>query len=309
MKLSIVIPVYNEEGNISLIYDRIYKTMKKIKINYEIIFINDGSTDKSYDIMKSINKNDKKVKLINFSRNFGHHIAVTAGMDYATGDAVVLMDCDLQDPPELIPDLIKKWEEGYKIIYTTGQYLKNISFFKRITSKLFQKILMKITNINIPFGSGIFSLIDKKVLDNLRLIRERHRFIKGLIGWLGFKQTKVEYIREKRHTGQTKYKLGKMILLAIDSITAFSISPLRIATYFGFFISGISLCYGIYLIIGRIFFNKFLISMGWPSIMIAILFLGGVQLITLGIIGEYIGRIYNETKRRPLYVISEKLGI
>jgi len=300
---SIVIPVLNEEKVLNELYKRLTKVMTDIGESYEIIFINDGSTDNSLKIMKQLQTHDKRIKIIDFSRNFGHQIAITAGIDFTSGDAVITIDADLQDPPEVIPDLIKKWKEGYEVIYGIREKRKGENFFKKITTLIFYRLINKITMINMPPDSGDFRLIDKKVVNNLKNIRENNRYVRGLTYWIGFKQIGVPYERDKRFAGKSKYPIKKSFKLAYDAIFSFSNFPLKIATYFGFIVSFLSFLYLIYALIIKLFTNS--VIHGWTSLMISILFLGGVQLICLGIIGEYIARINDEVKKRPLYIIKE----
>jgi dolichol-phosphate mannosyltransferase len=277
--------------------------MTDIGESYEIIFINDGSTDNSLKIMKQLHTHDKRIKIIDFSRNFGHQIAITAGIDFTSGDAVITIDADLQDPPEVIPNLIKKWKEGYEVIYGIREKRKGENFFKKISTLIFYRLINKMTMINMPPDSGDFRLIDKKVVNNLKNIRENNRYVRGLTYWIGFKQIGVPYERDKRFAGKSKYPIKKLFKLAYDAIFSFSNFPLKIATYFGFIVSFLSFLYLIYALIIKLFTNS--VIHGWTSLMISILFLGGVQLICLGIIGEYIARINDEVKKRPLYIIKE----
>ncbi|MBN2440416.1 MAG: glycosyltransferase family 2 protein [Spirochaetales bacterium] len=301
IKYSVVVPVYNEEEVITESYQRLKKVMDSINESYEIIFVNDGCRDKTPEIAADICKQDKNIKLINFSRNFGHQIAISAGMDYARGQAVVVIDADLQDPPELIPEMIKKWKEGYDVVYAKRTKRKGESIFKKVTAALFYRFLRNMTSVNIPADVGDFRLIDRKVCDIMKRIREKNRFIRGLVSWSGFKQTAVEYIREERFAGETKYPLKKMIQFAFDGITSFSYKPLKIATSLGIFCS-----LGGFIYLFVVLFQALILKMTWPgwasSISITLIF-NGITLIILGIIGEYIGRIYDESKNRPLYVI------
>ena len=253
--------------------------------------------------MKQLHTHDKRIKIIDFSRNFGHQIAITAGIDFTSGDAVITIDADLQDPPEVIPDLIKKWKEGYEVIYGIREKRKGENFFKKISTLIFYRLINKMTMINMPPDSGDFRLIDKKVVNNLKNIRENNRYVRGLTYWIGFKQIGVPYERDKRFAGKSKYPIKKLFKLAYDAIFSFSNFPLKIATYFGFIVSFLSFLYLIYALIIKLFTNS--VIHGWTSLMISILFLGGVQLICLGIIGEYIARINDEVKKRPLYIIKE----
>ena len=301
-KYSIVVPVFNEEKVLNELYRRLTIVMSKLRESYEIIFINDGSIDNSLEIMEKLHSRDKRIKIIDFSRNYGQQIATTAGIDYATGEAIVIIDADLQDPPKVIPELVKKWKKGYDVVYGVRKKREGENFFKKVTASIFYKFLNKITDINIPLDAGDFRLIDRKVANNLKTIREKNRYIRGLTSWIGFRQIGVLYDREKRFAGYTKYPLGKMLKLALDAVFSFSNYPLKIAIYIGFLISGLSFLYLIYVLILKIFMDVTIQS--WASIIVAVFFLGGVQLICIGIIGEYIGRIGEEVKKRPLYIIK-----
>ena len=301
--LSIIVPIYNEESNLEELYTRLEKCISGITANYEILFVNDGSEDKSYDIIKSYANKNHKIRYINFSRNFGHQIAISAGIDNCNGKAVVIMDGDLQDPPELIPELYTKYKEGYNVVYAKRKSRKGEGFFKKITAKFFYRILSKITSVNIPLDTGDFRLIDDKILKHLRLMPEKHKFIRGQISWLGFKQTFVEYDRDSRKHGETKFTYKKMINFAIDGITSFSSFPLKIVTMLGFIVSVIALIIILYALYSKFILDR--VITGWTSLIISTMFIGGVQLLSIGIIGEYISRINSEVKNRPLYIIDE----
>jgi len=303
-RYSIVVPVFNEEKVLNEFYKRLAAGMDKLREDYEVIFVNDGSTDNSLKIMKKMNSDDERVKIIDFSRNFGHQIAITAGLDYASGEAVVTIDVDLQDPPEVIPELIKKWKEGYGVVYAVRQKREGESFFKKATASLFYRLFNRMTDIRMPFDAGDFRLMDRKVVDNLKQIREKNRYLRGLTSWVGFNQIGVSYERQKRFAGHTKYTLEKMLRFAFDAIVSFTIFPLKIATYLGFFVVGLSFLYIIYLIIIRFFVAGTAVE-AWNLPVVAIILLGGVQLICLGILGEYIGRVGEEVRKRPLYVVRE----
>lgn len=306
IEYSIIIPIFNEEDNINELYRCLIQTMESLSNHYEIIFVNDGSEDASLELMKKLYQQDSKVKIIDLSRNFGHEIAITAGFDHASGKAVIVMDGDLQHPPEVIPELIRKWKEGYETVNTIREDTEGIGFFKKWTATLFYKLMRRLTGIDVTYTSN-FKLIDRKVVNSFNSIRERVRFLRGLIKWVGFKQGEVRYIAKKRYAGYSKYLIRKMIKLAIDGITSFSSIPLRIATYIGIIVSSLSFIYIFYAIYIRLFTNYAV--PGWTSILVAVLFLGGVQLLTIGIMGEYIGRIYEETKQRPLYLVRKTWGI
>lgn len=306
--VTLIVPVYCEEEVIEECYRRIKSVMDSLtNYGYELIFINDGSTDNTLNILKNIVAQDKRVKIINFSRNFGHQIAITAGLDKAESDAAIIIDADLQDPPELIPEMIKKWEEGYKIVYARRVTRKGERKFKLWSASIFYWVLKKLTDIKIPLNTGDFRLIDKRVVRELRKIKEKNRFVRGLSSWVGFQQVGIEYEREKRFAGKTKYPIKKMISFALDGILSFSQKPLKIALNIGFISILLGIVMIIYVFIGKIFFPAITMP-GWASILIAVVFFGGVQLFTIGIIGEYIGRIYDETKNRPLYIIEDEVN-
>ena len=300
---SVVIPVFNEELVVQETYKRMKLVMDSLNKPYELIFVNDGSRDKTAMMVGKICDTDSNVKLIDFSRNFGHQLAITAGMDYAIGDSIVVIDADLQDPPEVIPEMIQKWSEGYDVVFGKRLKRKGETLFKKITAKFFYRFLKTMTDVDIPVDAGDFRLIDRKVCDALKAVNEKSRYIRGIISWLGFKQTGVEYVRDKRFAGETKYPLKKMIKFALDAITSFSYKPLKLASYFGTFISFLSFIYLLFVLYLRLFTDNTI--EGWASTLAVSLFFNGIVLIILGIIGEYIGRIYEEVKGRPLYIIRE----
>ncbi len=306
MKLiSLIFPVYNEENILPVLYERVYRIINQLEYNVEVLLVNDGSQDNSLNLMKQFHKKDTRFKVIDFSRNFGHQIAITAGIDFAEGDAVVLMDADLQDPPELLPKFLEKWQEGYQVVYTVRKTRRE-PLVKRLAYSTFYRILQKISNISIPLDSGDFCLMDRSVLKIMTSMPERNRFVRGLRSWVGFRQIGIEYDRDKRHSGEVKYTFPKLMKLALDGIISFSYFPLQIASYAGFIVSGIS-----FLGILVYLYKKLFIGgepQGFPTLVILILFMGGIQLTSLGIIGEYIGRIYDEVKQRPTYVVKETYG-
>lgn len=306
IKYSIIVPLYNEELVIEETYKRLTAVMEQTKEAYELVFVNDGSRDGTEKLAKQIIAQDSRVCLINFSRNFGHQTAISAGMDNACGQAVVVIDADLQDPPEVILDMIAKWKEGYDVVYGKRLVRKGETVFKKVTAKVFYRFLSSLTNIDIPTDTGDFRLIDRKVCDAMTTIKEKNRYIRGLVSWVGFKQTSVEYVREERFAGETKYPLKKMLKFASDAITSFSDKPLRIAGYLGNTVSIVSFLYLLYVVIRKLTVGDF--GEGWASIVAISLFFNGIILVVLGIIGEYIGRIYDECKNRPLYIIAEKIG-
>lgn len=301
---SVVVPLYNEEEVLLETYKRLTKVMDSTNDLYEIIFVNDGSRDKTADMVYEICNNDSKIKLIDFARNFGHQTAITAGMDYSEGQAIVVIDADLQDPPELIPKMLEKWKEGYDVVYGKRLAREGETFFKKLTAKVFYRFLRSMTDVEIPVDTGDFRLIDRKVADALKLVNERNRYIRGIISWLGFKQIGVEFNRDKRFAGETKYPLRKMLKFAFDAITSFSYKPLKLASYTGFFLSLSSFIYLLFILYTKLFAREF-IQAAWASPLAVNLFFNGIILMILGIIGEYIGRIYDEAKGRPLYIIRE----
>jgi polyisoprenyl-phosphate glycosyltransferase len=300
---SIVVPMYNEEEVITESYKRLKKVLDELTDPYELVFVNDGSKDQTVSIIKSICEKDRNVKLIDFSRNFGHQVAITAGMDYSIGQAIVVIDGDLQDPPEVIPKMIEKWKEGYDVVYGKRTERKGDTFFKKFSAKMFYRFLKKMTDVDIPVDTGDFRLIDRKVCDALKQVNERNRYIRGLISWLGFRQTGVEFSRDKRFAGATKYPFKKMLKFAFDAITSFSYKPLKIASYIGLLLSFFSFFYLLVVLYEKLFTANTV--PGWTSILAVNLFFNGIILLILGIIGEYIGRIYDEAKGRPLYVVRE----
>lgn len=301
--ISYVLPVFNESAGIAEFYKELTKAVSKNKqYNYEFVFVNDGSRDDSLDKLKGFHEKDKRVKIVNFSRNFGHQIALTAGIDHATGDALIIMDTDLQDPPKVSMDLIKEWENGFEVVYAKRRSRID-GFFKKMAIFVYYRIQTRLANINIPLDTGDFRLIDKKIADHLRALNEKHPYIRGLVSWLGYKQTAVEYNRQGRFAGSTNYPFKKLVKLALDGLTGFSTTPLQLITRLGFTVSLLSVLGIIYVIITRIFFAELTLP-GWAITMIAILFMGGVQLITLGVMGTYIGRIYSEVQNRPRYIVD-----
>ncbi len=304
--ISVIVPLYNEEEVILESYKRLSGVMQGIGEAYELVFINDGSRDKTALLAAELVKKDKCVRLISFSRNFGHQIAITAGMDYAKGDAVVIIDADLQDPPEVIPQMVEKWKEGYHVVYGKRIKRHGETVFKKFTAKVFYRFLRRMTEVNIPTDTGDFRLMDRKVCDAMKKLGERNRYVRGLVSWVGFKQYALEYVRDERFAGETKYPLKKMLRLATDGITSFSYKPLKLATFTGFLLSGLSFLYLLIVLCQKLLGVP--TAWGWASLLAVQLFFNGVVLIILGIIGSYIGRIYEECKGRPLYIVQETLG-
>jgi glycosyltransferase involved in cell wall biosynthesis len=303
---SIVIPVYNEAEVLPSLYNRLTRVMEGLVEPYEIIFVNDGSWDDSTALLRDFQDRDARVKFLSFSRNFGHQIAITAGLDYSSGQAAVVMDADLQDPPEVIPRLIEQWRKGFDVVFAVRAKRQGEGLFKRATAAIFYRLFRRMTATEIPLDAGDFRLMSRRAIDTLQSIRERNRFIRGLAGWIGFRQTSVTFVRDVRQAGETKYPLKKMGRFALNGLLSFSLVPLQLASYVGFLISTIGFFYIVYAIGLKLFTDR--VVLGWTSVMVAVLFLGGVQLISLGIIGEYIGRIYDEVKQRPLYVVDEAKG-
>jgi polyisoprenyl-phosphate glycosyltransferase len=301
--ISIVSPIYNEAATIPEFYRRIREVMESLEESWELILVDDGSQDGSSEKIKDLAGHDRHVRQIIFARNFGHQIAVTAGLDYACGQAVIIMDSDLQDPPETIPDLVQKWREGYEVVYAVREQREGESWFKLFTASLFYRLIYRITDVSIPMDVGDFRLMDRKVVNVITQMRERHRFLRGMAAWVGFRQIGVPYRRAARYAGETKYPLKKMLKFASDAITSFSYLPLQMATYLGFISAGISILVIPVVVAMRLAGSQ--AFYGQATTLIAVLFLGGVQLISLGILGEYIGRLFDEAKGRPLYIVRE----
>ncbi len=304
--ISVIIPLYNEEEVFNECYRRLKAVLETVNDTYELLFINDGSRDRTGILAAMCAEEDAHVKLISFSRNFGHQIAITAGMDYAAGDAVIIIDADLQDPPELIPKMIAKWKEGYHVVYGKRIKRHGETLFKKVTAKIFYRFLKHMTQVDIPTDTGDFRLIDRKVCDAMKRLGERNRYVRGLVSWVGFKQCALEYEREERFAGKTKYPFKKMIRFAMDGIASFSYKPLKIASLVGFFLSALSFLYLAFVVLQKLFGAP--TAPGWASILAVQLFFNGIILIILGIIGSYIGRIYEESKGRPLYIVQEEIG-
>lgn len=304
-ELSVAVPVFNEQENIPELYQRLVATLENRVASFEIVFVDDGSRDATWSLVQELAASDARVKGLRFSRNFGHQMAFAAGLDHARGEAVVIMDADLQDPPEVIPELIARWREGYEVVYAVRRARHGEGAFKLLTAKLFYRLLKRITAVDIPLDTGDFRLMDRRAVEAFQRLRERHRFTRGLVAWLGFRQTGVLYDRAARHAGETKYPLRKMIRFAVDAITSFSHVPLQLATWMGFGVSALAFAYIVVVLALKV------VGISWPgytSLMAAILFLGGVQLVMIGLLGEYLGRVYDEVKHRPLYLVQEEAG-
>lgn len=304
--LSVVVPCYNEEAVIEETHRRLSKSLEHLGDPFEIVYVDDGSRDRTLSMLRLIQAKDESVRVISFSRNFGHQIAVSAGLDHAQGDAIVLIDADLQDPPELIGTMLEKWREGYDVVYGQRHSREGESYFKVATARLFYRSINRLSDVPIPLDTGDFRLMSRQVVDVLRRMRERDRFIRGMVSWVGFRQYALPYERARRYAGVSKYPLRKMIAFATDGILSFSIKPLRLATTMGFMTSALAIVGILYALILRLWTSNWV--SGWTLLIISVLLLGGVQLICLGIVGEYVGRIYSESKRRPLYLIGETFG-
>ena len=308
-KISVVVPMYYEEKVVEECYNRLLKNLKEQEnYEYEIIFVNDGSTDKTLILLEEIAKKDKNVKVLSFSRNFGHQAAVTAGLKHVTGDAILIIDADLQDPPELIGEMLKLWEDGNEVIYGKRKSREGESFFKLFTAKMFYKTLNALSDIEIPKDTGDFRLVDRKIVDTINSMPEHNKFLRGLFSWVGYKQYAYEYERQERFAGETKYPLKKMLKLASDGIFSFSTKPLKLVGILGMISIGISILIIIYTLLSYIFEWNHLTA-GWTSIMITVTFFAGIQLLSLWIMSEYIARIYDESKGRPQYIIDKKINI
>lgn len=308
MKLiSVIVPCYNEEEVLGATHEQLSRVLRALgNYRYELIYVNDGSRDKTLPMLREIANGDPMVKVLSFSRNFGHQIAITAGLDYCNGDAAVVIDADLQDPPYLIPEMIKAWEQGSEVVYGKRRDREGETFFKLFTARLFYRFINRLSDVDIPLDTGDFRLMDRKALDAFLNMRERHRFVRGMVAWVGYKQTALEYDREARFAGTTKYPFRKMMRLATDAIMGFSNVPLRLASFVGFITSFFAFLGILYALYAKLFTDETVA--GWTFLMIAILFIGGITLVVLGIMGEYIGRIYSEIKQRPLYLIQEQIG-
>lgn len=298
---TIIAPIFNESENLPVLYPRVKEVMDQTGEPWELILVDDGSTDGSGELMRELARKDERIRPVIFARNFGHQVAVTAGLDYSLGKAVVIIDADMQDPPEVILDLIARWKEGYEVVYAVRSEREGESWFKLFTASLFYRMIYRITDVKMPMDAGDFRLLDRSVVNVLNQMRERHRFLRGMSAWVGFKQIGVNYKRAARHAGETKYPFKKMLKLAINAVTGFSYFPLQVATVMGFISAGLSIIAIPVVIALRVFGHGELL--GQATTLIAVLLLGGVQLISLGILGEYIGRLYDEAKGRPLYIV------
>lgn len=305
---SIIAPVHNEEAGLGELYRRVSEVMNQTGEMWELLLVDDGSTDHSALIIENLSHNHDEVRGVSLSRNYGFQVAVTAGLDHALGDAVVLIDADLQDPPEVILEMIEQWREGYEVVYGVRGERDGESIFKKVTAGAFYRLIQRITSVDIPLDTGDFRLMDRRVVDAIKAMPERNRFLRGMVSWVGYRQTGVVYHRQSRYAGSTKFTLGKMIRFAMDAITGFSYLPLRFASYMGFFFAGLS-ALSIILVIALRLLGAGAPLLGQATTLVVVLFLGAVQLISVGIIGEYLGRIYDEVKQRPLYLIDQAWGV
>jgi glycosyltransferase involved in cell wall biosynthesis len=303
--ISIVVPAFNEQAVLPQFHQEITRVLSELPFNFEIVYINDGSTDDTLRIIKKLRESDSRVTLIDLSRNFGKEIALTAGLQNAIGDAVIVIDADLQDPPELIPELISEWQNGYDVVYAQRTHRKGESLVKRTTAHFFYRLIQRISKIAIPEDTGDFRILSRRAVNALNTFDEQHRFMKGLFAWIGYRQKAVHYQRDPRQAGETKWNYWKLWNFAIDGITSFTIAPLKISTYLGLLTAAGAFLYGFYMFLETLIIGNPV--PGYPSLIVIILFLGGVQLVAIGILGEYLGRIFNETKRRPLYFVNEYL--
>jgi dolichol-phosphate mannosyltransferase len=307
--LSVVVPVYFEQEVVAEFYARARAAVSGIEaVRHELIFVNDGSTDRTLELLSAIAQRDPAVKVVDLSRNFGHQMAITAGLDHAAGDAVVVIDGDLQDPPEVIADMVRKWREGYKVVYGVRERRKGEPPLRRLAIKVFYRMLSWLSDIPIPLDSGDFRLMDRVVVNQLANFREEDRYLRGLTSWIGFRQCPLTYVRDARYAGHTKYPFGKLLKLALDGVSSFSDKPLRFSSQLGFLITLCALLFMLWVIVGRLLHPGNAVPQGWASVMVAVLFLGGVQLMSVGILGEYIARIFRQTKSRPLYIVASRIN-
>jgi glycosyltransferase involved in cell wall biosynthesis len=303
--ISIVVPVFNEQAVVPEFHQAMTEVLAEQPFDFEIVYVNDGSTDNTLDRINVLRQQDKSITLIDLSRNFGKEIALTAGLHKSAGDAVVVIDADLQDPPELIPELIAEWQNGYDVVYAQRTHRKGESILKRTTAHFFYRIIQRVNKVEIPKDTGDFRILSRRAVNALNSFGEQHRLMKGLFAWIGYKQKAVRYQRDVRHAGKTKWNYWRLWNLALDGITSFTIAPLKISTYLGLLTATSAFAYGIYMIVDTLLYGNPV--PGYPSLIVIILMLGGAQLVAIGILGEYLGRIFNETKRRPLYFINEYL--
>ncbi len=303
--LSIVVPVYNEEEVVGALYRRLSATLAAIPMRWEVIFVNDGSRDRTMDVLRELRVINEQIAVVELSRNFGKEVALSAGLDFAQGDAVVVIDADLQDPPELIQEFVKWWTEGYDVVYAKRVSREGETILKKVTAFLFYRFIRKMSEVSIPEDTGDYRLLSRRAVDSLKRLRERHRFMKGLFAWIGYPQKEVPYTRDPRHAGRTKWNYWKLWNFALEGITSFTSLPLKLSTYLGFIVAAGSLVYATVMVYKTVMYGNPVA--GYPSLMVIILFLGGVQLISLGLIGEYLARVFDESKQRPLYLVKQYL--
>ncbi|MEW6570101.1 MAG: glycosyltransferase family 2 protein [Nitrospirota bacterium] len=302
IRLSVVVPAFNEAEALSEFHRRLSNVLQSMGVKAEIVYVNDGSTDDTLAVMEALREKEPGIAIIDLSRNFGKEIALTAGLDYAKGDAIIVIDADLQDPPELIPELVKQWEMGYDVVYAKRVKRHGEGILKKITAHTFYRLIRKVSKVKIPRDAGDFRLLSRRAVNSLKLLREHHRFMKGLFTWIGYPQKEIPYQRDPRYAGKTKWNYWRLWNFALEGFTSFTIAPLKIASYFGLVIAFMAFLYALFIIYKTLVYGEPV--RGYPSLMVVILFLGGVQLIAIGVIGEYIGRIFNETKQRPLYLVK-----
>jgi polyisoprenyl-phosphate glycosyltransferase len=304
--ISIVVPAYNEQDVLRAFHERLSPVLAKLGSPVEVIYVNDGSSDGTLDILRSLKASDDRVAILDLSRNFGKEIALTAGLDHAVGEAVIVIDADLQDPPELIPEFLERWREGYDVVYARRTEREGESALKKATAYVFYRLMQRASRVKIPEDAGDFRLLSRRAVDSLKQLREHHRFMKGLFAWIGYPQKAVLFQREARAAGKTKWNYWRLWNFALEGITSFTTTPLKFATYIGLFTAFAAFAYGVWIIYKTLAFGEPV--RGYPSLMVVILFLGGVQLFTIGIIGEYLGRMFNEAKHRPLYIVKDYLA-
>lgn len=302
--LSVIAPIHNEAGNIEPLITRLREAVSKETDRFEIIFVDDGSHDQSLALLEKASLTDKRIKVISFSRNFGHQVAITAGMEFSTGEAIVIIDADLQDPPELIPQMMHKWKEGFEVVYAVREDREGETFLKKLTASVFYRLLKSVTEFDIPVDTGDFRLMDRRVVDAFLAMPERNRYIRGMISWVGFRQTGVTYHRAARSEGQTKFTFRKMLRFALEGITSFSYVPLQLASLLGVLCATMAFLMLIYVFASKFFDHQ--VVRGWTSQMAITIFLGGIQLLMIGVLGEYLGRLVTEQKKRPLYIVNKK---
>lgn len=307
--LSVVVPVYGSASILSETHRRLRAvlTNPSLDVEYEILFVNDGSPDNALDVLRDIVGDDVRVRVLSLSRNFGHQIAITAGMDHARGDAVIIIDDDLQDPPEVIVEMVAKWRQGYQVVYGVRSERRGEHRIKRATAALFYRMLQRLSDTPLPVDSGDYRLLDRKVVEALRMMQEESRYMRGMVAWVGFSQTPVYYVRDARYSGRSNYTLRKLMKLAFDGILSFSSRPLAVAMQFGLLVTLVAMGYGTVLVIERLA-NPGAAPAGWTTVIVAVLFMGGIQLLSVGVLGAYLGRVFFETKSRPLYFVAERIG-